>query len=321
MPRKIITVTLNTSIDAVIEVPSLPDNAVVNAESYRTIPAGKGINVARVLSALGESVLVLGIVGKISRDSFAAVESKNIRTDFVYAEGSTRQNTTILQKSTRATTHIRTKGFTVTDPLVERMGKKLEKHVGKNDIVVFSGSLPPGMEVDVYRNYIDFCRARGSTVIVDTTGVPLLSAIGSIPHFIKPNLAELQSTFGLETDAGEMEILDQMLELVRCGIEYVAVSLGPNGVLLLKEGEAIALKGILDLGVEYNHRKAVGSGDSMLAGFIYAMRRNLNSEEMLRWGVACGAANVMATLPGDIDLHTVLRLIKLVQLKKLQVTI
>lgn len=317
MPRKIITVTLNTSIDAVIEVPSLSDNAVINAESYRTIPAGKGINVARVLSALGEPVLVLGIVGADSKEFFTAVESANVRSDFAYAPGATRQNTTILQKSTHATTHIRTKGFRVDAAVIVKMGRKLSRHVAKNDIVVFSGSLPAGAEVDAFRSYIDLCKEKGAVVVVDTTGIPLLSAIGAIPHFIKPNLSELQTTFGLDTDGGEKEIIDQMKELVACGIGHVAVSLGPHGVLLMKQGVPTAWKGSLDLGNEYNHRKAVGSGDSMLAGFIYAMKRGFDCEEMVRWGVVCGAANVMATLPGDINLQTVQRLLKLVQLKQL----
>lgn len=315
MPRKIITVTLNSSIDVIIEVPFLIDDSVVDADSCINIAAGKGINVARALAALGEHVLALGIVGRESKHVFSKAASGRIGTDFVYTEGTSRRNFTLIQKESGVVTHIRSKGFMVNNTILSRVKRKLKNSIEKKDIVVFCGSLPPGADDGTYRDFIEMCTSRGALVVLDTSGTPLLNALAAKPYMIKPNREELLETFNLGHDVLQGEIIRRMHAIAGEGSSYVAVSLGVHGVLVVKKNEEAAVKGSLDLGPEYARRESVGSGDAMLAGFVYGMKRKFPFMEMIRWGVACGAANMLTKIPGDIKADDVYSLFPKVQIE------
>jgi 1-phosphofructokinase family hexose kinase len=315
MPRKIITVTLNSSIDVIVDLPCFIENSVLDADSYTSIAAGKGINVARALSALGERVLALGIVGKDSKQIFSTLPSRRIQTDFVCTEGASRRNITIIQKESGAITHIHSNGYGVDGAVLSRVRRKLQSSVDKNDIVVFCGSLPKGMNDNMYAEYIELCTAKGACTILDTADAPLRNAVAAAPRMIKCNKQEFQTTFGLPPQCDDYAIVHHMKKLVQCGILYVAVTLGSGGVLVLKENDENAMKAYLGLGNDYAGRKVVGSGDALLAGFAYGIKKKLDTTEMIRWGVACGAANMFSKIPGDIDMQQIKQLMKQVRLE------
>jgi 1-phosphofructokinase len=228
----------------------------------------------------------------------------------------TRQNTTIIQKRNGAFTHIRTAGFKVDNDTINEIKKKLREHIKRQDIIIFSGSLPPGAIDDVYLDLVELSKESGAFVVLDTSGAPLVNALTSKPDMIKPNLSEFQSTFGLPSDNNERIVIDQMFNLLKSGISHIAVTLGYGGVLVLTEKEPVILKGSIALGEEYVSRKAVGSGDAMLAGFIYSIKNDFNNEEMIRLGVACGAANVLPHPPGQIEYDHIQQLKKRVQIER-----
>jgi 1-phosphofructokinase family hexose kinase len=315
MPRKIITVTLNSSIDVIVELPRFIENFVLDADSIINIAAGKGINVARALGALGERVIAIGIVGKESKKVFSAVASRYIHTDFISTDGVSRRNITIIQDENGAITHIRSKGYTVDSTALSRILRTLRSSVDKNDIVVFCGSLPKGMHDGTYAEYINLCKAKGAFTILDTAETPLRNAVAAVPRMIKCNKQEFQATFGLPPQCDDSAIIQQMNNLVYAGISYVVVTLGSDGVLALKENDENALKANLVLGSEYAGRKAVGSGDALLAGLAYGIKKKMDTARMIQWGVACGAANMFSKIPGDIDVKKVKKLLKQVQIE------
>ena len=312
MPRNIIAVTLNSSVDVIIDLPRFVGNSVLDADSYMDIAAGKGINVARALAALGEHPLAVGIVGKESKPIFSMVASRNIHTDFVYADGPSRRNTTIIQKKSGAITHIRSEGYTVNNSILSRVKRKLQTSIRKNDIVVFCGSLPKGTNADLYAECIELCNAKKASAILDTAGTPLRNAVAANPRMVKCNRQEFQTTFGLPPQCDDGALIHQMKKLIRSGISSVAVTLGPGGVIVLDKNEERIVKAHIDLGAEYTGRKVVGSGDALLAGFIVGMKKNFLCGETVRWGIACGAANMFSKIPGDIDKQQVKRLLKMV---------
>ena len=214
---------------------------------------------------------------------------------------------TIVKTENGSTTHIRTKGFEVRQPgLINKISEKLRDNVARHDIVIFSGSLPPGIAETTYSDLIALCNQIGACVILDTSGVRFLNAISSKPFLVKPNLAELLSTFGpnsLKDD--EASIMNQMSELARKGITFVAVSLGSKGVLVLDAITSSFIRGNVSLGTEYAFWKAVGSGDAMLAGFAFALKNRSGVHEMVRLGVACGAANTVSRLMDTNDLDRI----------------
>jgi 1-phosphofructokinase family hexose kinase len=317
MNQKIITVTLNTAIDVTIDIPLFTQNSVIDAESCSILPAGKGINTSRVLATLGEPSLILGLIGEQSKEIYSSIESPLLQTDFVYVYGSTRQNTTIRQKSNGSLTHIRTSSFIIDENIIEKFTNKLLERLDPDDIVVFSGSLPKGVNENTYYDLLKLCKERKAFAIIDTSGKPLINAVKAEPDMIKPNLSELQSAYNLPEDVDEKSISDQMLKIVKEGISYIAVTLGSKGVLFLSNQGQVVYKGSILLDEKFIGQKPVGSGDAMLAGFIYGIKHNLKTEEIIRWGVACGAANVLPHPPGQIQYDHIQSLIKKVNINKL----
>ncbi len=300
----IYTVTLNTSVDVTLEVPMFRRNSVLQAASTEPLPSGKGINVARVLQALGEPVTALGIVGRESRALFSRVGTGGLKPGFVYVDGRTRQNVTIVEQDRDASTHIRTTGFCVDGRAIREFALRLRRSVRKGDLVLFCGSLPPGAEGETYRDLALLCKRIGALVAIDTEGASLRKALEARPEMVKLNRAEFLSTFRLRANRGMRKLPPFMAEVMRKRIGLLAVSLGGEGLLVLRSGDTVALHGHLKLGPGFANRKVVGSGDALFAGLAIGMTRRQELEETVRLAVACGAANVLTTrtLPPDAGL-------------------
>src|SRR5699024_11375685 len=74
-------------------------------------------------------------------------------------------------------------------------------------VVAMSGSLTKGLEADFYKKLIDMAKAKGLTVILDTSGPALEAALDhSQPSIIKPNESELAALTDGETAKSEQII-------------------------------------------------------------------------------------------------------------------
>jgi 1-phosphofructokinase len=133
-------------------------------------PGGKGINVSRTLLKFGIDSLAIGIA---SNDFINAVSAEGIDNDFVLSENTTRTNIKIVDSSQGITTELNEPGQPVSFELLNDVRERLEQHLSKDDIVIFSGSLPPGTPNDIYREWIELCRSKGVITILDTSGLAL----------------------------------------------------------------------------------------------------------------------------------------------------
>ncbi len=72
------------------------------------------------------------------------------------------------------------------------------------------------------------------------------------------------------------------------GAELVAVSLGPQGAVLVTQDSCdfVPAPNVVK-------RSTVGAGDSMVGGMVWALSQNKSLKEAIRWGVACGSAATM----------------------------
>lgn len=279
--------TLNVSIDRRYVVENSALNKVNRVQECVYTAGGKGLNVARVIHALGEKVVTGGIAGgDAGRYILRRLDEEGIAHRFTQAEGESRSCINIFDAVTGTQTEYLEPGAFVTVEEQKRFFDDYDALLKECGVITLSGSLPKGMSADTYARLIERARAAGCKVLLDTSGAALTASVPSHPSYIKPNEDEI----GMLTDCGvedEARLAEAALKLHQDGIEYVVVSMGSRGALLacaegVFRGQPPAIKAV----------NTVGCGDSMTAAFAVAMERGLNAEESLRLavGVSCASA-------------------------------
>lgn len=310
----IYTITLNPSIDRTLVVEGFGVGGTFKAAHSSLLPAGKGINVARVAAALGERVAALGLVGRDDAPAFAAaLDQAGVENRLTPIPGASRASVTILDPTRHTETHVREGGPEPPQWALDRVRADVQR-AGAGDWVVLAGSLPPGLPAGTYSDLIRACADRGAYTVLDTSGPALLDAADARPTAIKPNLFELW-----QMDRGEADVTaEQRVSAVSIpdvlsaahrvqtrGISMIVVSLGERGVLGLDgRGGAWLARVALDRPVV----DTVGSGDALVGGWVVALSRGCPFQEALRLGVACGAANTLVAGAGLCQIGDVRRL-------------
>ncbi len=284
----ILTVTLNPAVDKALEVPGFAVGAHARATVKSLLPAGKGVNVARGVARLGGRAQAGGFIGRNEERMFAeSLTEEGVEAEFCAVAGRTRTNTTILDPRARTTTHLRERGFRVTDEDVAAIGALLERKLGEwpQATVVFAGSLPDGLSPDAFAGLLRACAERGAEVVVDTNGPALRAAVESgAVGTVKPNLEELAECLGWPAEPSDAR---ELLGRVRT----VLLTLGEEGACLVTEQGTVGRRCPLREGELGN---TVGCGDAFLAGWLRGRQLSDDPAEALTWAVAAGAASAMS---------------------------
>lgn len=297
MPDPIVTVTLNPAIDYVFDVPNLTLGAHQKGRCQYRMPAGKGVNVARTLRQLGQPAVATGLLGQDAKQLFAETLSRDgIVSDFVPVEGATRQNITLVDSQRRTETHIRDVGFEARPDDVEALQHRLAKHLSAERIVVFSGSLPPGLRAVDLVELIRMCTAAGCRVVVDADGAVLARLAGAPLWSAKPNRTEFGEWVGEVVDS-DADLLTRGRAL-QADVAELLVSCGARGAYLFTaEGP---LRGVLT-GRLPRVVSTVSCGDCFLGGYLAARVAERPPADALRQALATGTAAATSAVPGQFD--------------------
>jgi 1-phosphofructokinase len=286
---KIITVTLNPCYDRQIEIPSFTHGGMNRVSSTRTDAAGKGINVSAALSNLGVGSVCTGFNyidnGALLTDF---LDERNITHDFINVPGEVRINIKLFERDTSVMTEVNQPGAFVPYENIEALFDKASLLTeSADDIVVLSGSRPQNVGEDIYLRLIERFNCR---CIVDTEGAALLATLNAKrkPFLIKPNLFELETAFGVKLPDKDTAINFCRAHIISTGVEYVCVSMGGDGAMLIS-ADGAWFAPALDIPV----RGLAGAGDSMVAGLVYGLRSGAAPDEILRFGAAAASASVI----------------------------
>ncbi|MHB8491477.1 MAG: 1-phosphofructokinase family hexose kinase [Solirubrobacteraceae bacterium] len=312
----IVTVTLNAAIDKTLSVPSFRVGRRHRTVDQQTKAGGKGINVARALKSLGRPVIATGMAGGATGTRIVeALTAESILNDFVRIGEESRTNTSVLDPTTGEQTEINERGPRVSEQEIEIFRDKLLYLARGAAIVVFAGSLPRGVDSDIYADLVRELGRMGLTTIVDTDGEPLSQAIRAEPSVVSPNLTEAEGLVGHEF-ADEHDWAAGVREIVELGAREAIMTL-PDGCLaqLIVDGQPRLQRARVTVREPV---APVGSGDAFLAGFVAARYEGASPEECLRLGVACGADSTGRLGAGTVDPKEVERLAAEVQITELQ---
>jgi 1-phosphofructokinase family hexose kinase len=308
----IITVTLNAAIDKSLAVPSFRLGRRHRTVEQRTMAGGKGVNIARTLKALGQPVIATGFAGGATGTHIVEqLTEESILNDFVRIREESRTNTSVLDPTTGEQTEINERGPSVTAHEVELFRDKLVYLARGAAIVVFAGSLPRGVEPDLYGSLIKDLERSQVTTVVDADGEPLRHAVRAEPDLVSPNVVEAEELVGHEF-AGEDERSMAMAEIVGLGAREAIMTL-PDGCLaqLLVDGRSRLKRARIEPREPTAKR---GSGDALLAGYLAARYEGRPPDQCVRFGVACGAESTGRVGAGLIDPREARRLMGDVEL-------
>ena len=308
----IITVTLNPALDKTVILPGFAVNTVNRVSATRLDPGGKGINVSKVVKALGGKTLALGVLGGAAGGYIqAAMDKMELPNDMVLTGEITRTNLKIIDPLLQTNTDINEPGGPVSEETLDAVWHKLTKAVKPGDTVVLAGKNPPGMSDSRLAEWVTRLHGMKVYTCVDTVGEPMQQAIAAQPDIIKPNREELSEIAGrrMVTDS---DVLTAARELVDRGVGLVTASLGADGAIFVTRNQAFR-----GYAPKVSVVSVVGAGDAMMAALTHYSAAGCSLEETARRSVAVSVASVMCSGSEAPELNMILPLIDQVRLEKL----
>lgn len=282
----IYTVTLNPSIDYIVEVDQFKVNQLNRTRQDTKLPGGKGINVSRVLKRINVDSIALGFLGGFT-GSFIRdfLKDEQIQTDFIEVSEDTRIN---IKLKSDSETEINGLGPSISSLQYEQILEKI-KQLKSGDTIILAGHVAPNMPSDFYETVSEECENKGIDVIVDTSGPSLLNVLKHKPFLIKPNHHELGEIFETEIHTIE-EAATYGKKLVAKGAKHVIVSMAGDGAVLCTPDKTYTAN--VPKGKVVN---SVGAGDSLVAGFIGTYKKTGNLLQSFKFSIASGSATAFST--------------------------
>lgn len=319
--KKVLTMTLNPCIDKTIYMETFQVGGTNIVRKTVEEAAGKGINVAVGLKHLDVPVKAMGFAYKEDKDKlYGKLDAEQIPHPFVEVEGRLRVNQKIFDESKSEMTECNEKGTPVRQEDVERLLEILQDELTDASILVLSGSVPPGVDKDIYAIMTSMANETGVKVVLDASGELLTEGIKAKPYLIKPNREEFEKTFIRKEDvevndieASDIEPSDtEEIMMSACdrllseGLTYICLSLGAEGAMLVSKGKRNT-EGTLkedtssmgDKSIIIDKRPAIpvpirslqGAGDAMVAGLCKAIYEE-REDKMLDYALTMAASTI-----------------------------
>ena len=289
MAPRIVTLTVNPALDVAMSAHEVKPGHKMRTRGETYDPGGGGINVARVIHALGgETLALLAVGGFTGRFIEEMLSEAGVPCRAITVAATTRISLTVHETSSGAEYRFVPEGEILGPSDAEAILSLLAGI--EADWLVASGSLPPGFPEDFYARVAHVARRRELPLALDTSGRALKAALHQGVNLLKTSLSEFQSITGTKTS--DRDALAQEASQLAAGgaASMIALTLGQHGAILAMPGCHIAL-GSLAVPV----RSSVGAGDSFLAGLVLGLARRQPAEEALRLAIATSAAAVMGS--------------------------
>jgi 6-phosphofructokinase 2 len=286
MRPRLLTLTLNPAVDLASTASKVEPTHKIRTRDEHIDPGGGGINVSRVLHAVGEDTLALVLCGGVTGHLIQELlDEAGVPREVFPMQGRTRISMTVHDDASGHEYRFVPEGPLVSDAEWHAVLAALEREDG--EWLIASGSVPRGMPADIYAQVARIAARRGQRFVLDTSGAALHAAMYAGIDLMKPSLRELESLVGHTLETKEKQA-EEAMALVRAGAaRMIAVTLGAEGAILATESGVFALPALPG-----PVRSAVGAGDAFLAGMVRALARGHSPESALGWGIATGTASV-----------------------------
>lgn len=285
---KIVTITFSPCIDKSTSVAALMPEKKLKCAAPKLEPGGGGINVSRALKKLGgDSIAIFPSGGYTGKFFNHLMVNENITTVIINALHETRENIIVIDESTNNQYRFGMPGTELMTVEWERCLAAVQE-IEDVEFIIASGSLPPGVPLNIFAQLAKMAKNKNAKFIVDTSGEALKEALKEGVYLLKPNNGEL-STLASQKKITEQEASTIARSFIIKGkCEVMVISMGADGAMLVTENIIEIIKP-----PEVKRKSTVGAGDSMMAGIIYYLSLGKNILEAVKYGVACGTAATM----------------------------
>lgn len=283
----IYTITFNPSLDYIMHVENFEYGETNRSNNEEIFPGGKGFNVSTILQRLGYDNTAIGFKAGFSGDEIVRMlEKRGFILDLISLdEGFSRIN--VKMKGSKET-EVNGNGPNIPADKLVLLLNKIDQ-INNGDTLIMAGSIPSTLPNNIYEQIMIRLQGKDVRIIVDATNELLLKVLPYHPFLIKPNHRELEEIFDVSI-SNQKDLIHYASKLQDKGAINVLVSLGGDGAMLIDENKHVyhceAAKGKLI--------NSVGSGDSMVAGFLAGYLRNNDYKEAIRLGSACGGATAFS---------------------------
>ena len=278
----IYTLTLNPAVDYYIDMNNFEEGELNKVNNAYTLAGGKGINVSKVLKNFNVDSIALGFCGGFTGDYIKKhLKEYGIKENFIYLEEDTRIN--IKLKTNKTESEIAGKSPNVPKEKTDELLTFINTNIKENDILVLSGSVPNSVSSSIYKEIINKS-CKNIKIILDARDEAFKIAVKEKVFLTKPNKKELGEYFNKTIETTE-DIIKYAKELIKEGSENVIVSLGKEGSVLVTKDEVY-----IGNAPEGKLISSVGSGDSMVAGIVYGLSKNLSLSDAYKYAIASGSS-------------------------------
>jgi tagatose 6-phosphate kinase len=283
----IVAVCLNPALDVTYRVSQLEPGTSHSVEDVEMRPGGKATNVARVLQQVNQPVTLIAPLGGGAGAAFRAslADVALVTTPLCHT---TRTCVTVVDSDA---TVFNEPGPLVTSAEWDAIVATVTDTVSEGDVLVLSGSVPPGVADDAYAQLTRRAHDIGAHVIVDAKGKPLRAVLAAAPDVVAPNVLEVAAEFGTSGPPAAAAYL------CATGVPAAVVSAGATGVYACSGPRAWhAVPPRLVAG------NPTGAGDAVTAAIAAGMHAHQSWAEIVADAVTFGGAAVAAGVAGEIDL-------------------
>ncbi|MEM6528599.1 MAG: 1-phosphofructokinase family hexose kinase [Chloroflexota bacterium] len=287
----IVTLTANTTMDQAMIVPEFKPGGVNRARITQHSMGAKPTNASWILGKHGVKSRALGLAaGAIGGKIRSLLEDHGVEVDFVEAEGESRMAIALIDEATGTETTILPNSLYVRKHHIAELRVKFTAALQSATCVVMGGSLPNGMDISFYPEFIKLARKQNVPVIMDVKPEIMRVALRAGVDFIKPNTEEFAGLFGTQMSTSE-EIYEAAQLVQKLHGAASVVSMGADGAVAVLPDRSYRIPAI-----PVDAISAVGAGDAVLAGIAYAVGTGKPLEDGLRLGI--GTATAVCMQPG-----------------------
>lgn len=311
MKKPILCVGITPCLQRTLQFVRLELGDVNRARAVTLSAGGKACTLAHVLQALGEQPLVTGFIGGGTGQIVADyLREREIACNFVATNQSTRTCSTILDETTGQVTELVEEAALPTPDDWCQFDGKLVALLVECGMVIISGALPPKAPDYIYANIAQKAVTLGVPLLIDSQKTPLINTLAYQPLLIKLNRRELATTcqIALESDA---DIVQAARGLLARGSQWALVTQGAHPAWLIGARELWRCRP-----PQIQAVNPIGAGDATTAGVAYALRQGQSMPDATRFGLACGTADALTLVPGDVQRAEVQRLLASVKMEK-----